>query len=965
MKRLLLSVLFLLGTCATFAQGIPFIRSFSSDDYHGHPMNLDVITDDNGVVFVANFEGLLYYDNVRWHILHTPNLARVTVVYRDKQGDVWVGGYNYFGKVVRNPNGSLYLKSYGTSSMFLGEVVEIWEDDEDSGVRFLIKNGTLYTVKHDELSVSRKVGSGASDFNLTDVLDVKKLSKSAHVTALTDTIATETLGNGLMAVVRKGRGLTISDNKGNTFLNLNDTNGLKSNNIEYISYDGHGTLWAVLENEICAIAIPSAFSHVSRLEGLTAEVKTATAFNGRLYAGTLNGTYRLEGKKFIDIGIGHDACWQLLNTQKGLLAATAYGIFRIQSDGSFKQLTQKSSISVLETEEGIYSGELDGVYLINPADNSRRLVSKLDNTTKIIQDRQGVIWLQNVFGEIWCKGKTESGFRPYRKTKQQTSSVLVQLGDSIKAIDSEATSPIPYPLFSWLDNKGVTWLTNNTGTNLYRWKDGHRLQNLSYLYPFKELRITAMYQEGQELWLGHKEGFTVIDMQAKDPAFQTKPRLVIRSVTLGNDSVIWGGFGEMPSELPLLGSHDRNLHFTYSLDYVPVVGRTLYRYQLNDGNWSGWSERQDVSFLNLPYGSYTLRVQGRNGFGHETDITALNFSIDYPFYMKWYVICLYFILFLAFLYLLVRLRLRSLKKDKALLEKVVRERTAEIVKQKDEIQEKSESLEKALDDLHSAQDQLIRQEKMATVGKLTQGLIDRILNPLNYINNFSKLSEGLVKDIEANIEDEKDHLSEDNYEDTIEVLGMLKGNLQKVGEHGQNTTRTLKAMEEMLKDRTGGIIKMDITEIFRQNEEMVRQFFAEQIARLHVSISFSYPSEKVFVKGNPELLSKVFMSLLGNSMYAIDKKGQQTTYQPEITLKATVSEGKITILLRDNGIGIEETIIHKIFDPFFTTKTTGEASGTGLYLSHDIIQNYGGTINVSSVKDEFTEFCIMLPIIIE
>ena len=113
MKRLLLSVLFLLGTCATFAQGIPFIRSFSSDDYHGHPMNLDVITDDNGVVFVANFEGLLYYDNVRWHILHTPNLARVTVVYRDKQGDVWVGGYNYFGKVVRNPNGSLYLKSYG------------------------------------------------------------------------------------------------------------------------------------------------------------------------------------------------------------------------------------------------------------------------------------------------------------------------------------------------------------------------------------------------------------------------------------------------------------------------------------------------------------------------------------------------------------------------------------------------------------------------------------------------------------------------------------------------------------------------------------------------------------------------------------------------------------------------------------------------------------------------------------
>ena len=85
------------------------------------------------------------------------------------------------------------------------------------------------------------------------------------------------------------------------------------------------------------------------------------------------------------------------------------------------------------------------------------------------------------------------------------------------------------------------------------------------------------------------------------------------------------------------------------------------------------------------------------------------------------------------------------------------------------------------------------------MGKLTQGLIDRILNPLNYINNFSKLSQGLVKDVTANIEDEKDHMDEEIYEDTMDVLDMLKGNLEKVSEHGANTTRTLKAMEEMLK----------------------------------------------------------------------------------------------------------------------------------------------------------------------
>ena len=101
---------------------------------------------------------------------------------------------------------------------------------------------------------------------------------------------------------------------------------------------------------------------------------------------------------------------------------------------------------------------------------------------------------------------------------------------------------------------------------------------------------------------------------------------------------------------------------------------------------------------------------------------SFEFAIAYPFYLKWYMICLYILLFGVCVYGLVQLRLRQLEKDKLQLEKVVQERTAEVVKQKDEIQEKSESLEKALDDLHSAQNQLIRQEKMATVGKLT---IDR------------------------------------------------------------------------------------------------------------------------------------------------------------------------------------------------------------------------------------------------
>lgn len=252
---------------------------------------------------------------------------------------------------------------------------------------------------------------------------------------------------------------------------------------------------------------------------------------------------------------------------------------------------------------------------------------------------------------------------------------------------------------------------------------------------------------------------------------------------------------------------------------------------------------------------------------------------------------------------------------------------------------------------------------MATVGKLTQGLIDRILNPLNYINNFTKLSEGLVKDIEANIEDDKDNMDEENYEDTIDVLGMLQGNLQKVSEHGQNTTRTLKAMEEMLKDRSGGIVPMNLAAVVRQDGQMLEEYYKNEIAQYGIKVALDCPEGELQIDGNAEQLSKTIMSMLGNSIYALVKKAQrQKDFTPTLSLSVAQTDKTVQVTIRDNGIGIENTIIDKIFDPFFTTKTTGEASGVGLYLSREIIQNHGGDIQAKSVKDEFSEFTFTLPV---
>ena len=915
------------------AQGIPFIRNFASDEYHANSTNFDIETDGSGNVFVANFEGLLYYDFAEWRIIHTPGITRTTVAFKASDNNIWVGGYNYFGKIVRKPNGEITLKRIGSEKLFKGEVTEIYE--EEGELKFIVNNGNIYKVKDDQVSIVKELGKESLRIGMLDVVDLDALSRGDEDVVKHDTIIKKELGNGITVYVMKNSGLLVKDEKRNSTYTITDANGLCSNNITYAAYDGRGHFWGSTNKGLFVVQLPSALTHFTSNEGLNGTVLTIGELNGKIYAGTDDGLYRQEGYKFVLVpGMPH-ACWNLHKRGNALLAATADGIFKINADGSTRQLTKANSMAVLDDGDVIYSGEINGIYSVQADGQNRKKICNLENTRKIVKDKSGTIWAQGLYGSVWFKKAGDTRFQLYKAREKSETMLSVVMTESKAVIVSEiAQKPFPYPLESFTDSKGVTWLTDKEGKNLYRWKDGKRLSDMDkFLMPLKDVTIHSIFTRGNELWLGNDDGLFVIDTDITDPQLTSTPKMFIRSVTLGSDSILWGGFGEMPEKLPDLSYNDKGLTFTFSTDYPSIAGETMYRYRLNNGSWSAWSSSTSASFANLSYGDYTFSVQALDITNQETETASIKFKVNPPFYYRWYMIILYFLLMILLAYGIFRLRLRRLKMDKIRLENLVKERTSEVV----------------------------RLEKMATAGKLTQGLIDRILNPLNYINNFSKLSEGLIKDVKANIEDEKEHMNEDNYEDTVDVLDMLTGNLQKVSEHGQNTTRTLKAMEEMLKDRSGGIVPMDLTAVIHQNEEMLNGYYKKEIAENNIKTVFDLPEQHLQIEGNAEQLSKVIMSMLSNSVYALVKKAQKTSFTPEISLKATKTDKAVVITVHDNGIGIEDTIIEKLFDPFFTTKTTSEAAGVGLYLSREIVQNHGGDITVKSVKDEYSEFTITLP----
>jgi signal transduction histidine kinase len=106
------------------------------------------------------------------------------------------------------------------------------------------------------------------------------------------------------------------------------------------------------------------------------------------------------------------------------------------------------------------------------------------------------------------------------------------------------------------------------------------------------------------------------------------------------------------------------------------------------------------------------------------------------------------------------------------------------------------------------------------------------------------------------------------------------------------------------------------------------------------------------------------MNLYTNAFYALSAQRKQVGvgYNPVISVTTHKTDLGMEIRVKDNGIGIPDTLKQKIFQPFFTTKPSGQGTGLGLSMSYDIIKSNGGTLEVESKPGIFTEFVVVIPL---
>jgi two-component system, NtrC family, sensor kinase len=307
---------------------------------------------------------------------------------------------------------------------------------------------------------------------------------------------------------------------------------------------------------------------------------------------------------------------------------------------------------------------------------------------------------------------------------------------------------------------------------------------------------------------------------------------------------------------------------------------------------------------------------------------------------------------------MIQFKLERIEKDRNTLSIMLQESIEDLQKKSLVIEDANKALTQTLEELKATQVQLIQSEKMASLGELTAGIAHEIQNPLNFVNNFSEVSNELIEEMTEQME-------KGNAEEAKAIANEIKMSLEKINLHGKRAEGIVKSMLQHSRTSSG---KKEPTDINVLADEYLRLAYHGMRAKdksFNAAIKTDYDETIGLIKIISQDVGRVILNLITNAFYAVmeKKKLHPEGYEPTVTVSTKKIDNKIIVNVKDNGIGIPQKALDKIFQPFFTTKPTGQGTGLGLSLSYDIVtKGHGGELKVETKEGESTGFSVILPV---
>jgi two-component system, NtrC family, sensor kinase len=279
------------------------------------------------------------------------------------------------------------------------------------------------------------------------------------------------------------------------------------------------------------------------------------------------------------------------------------------------------------------------------------------------------------------------------------------------------------------------------------------------------------------------------------------------------------------------------------------------------------------------------------------------------------------------------------------------------------VEARTRELAKSLEELRTTQDRLVQTQKLASLGQLTAGIAHEIKNPLNFVNNFSVVSAELIEELQEALKDVS--LNEKGRSEITELMDTLRGNLDKVVQHGKRADAIVKNMLLHSREGSGEHRLVDINALVEEGLNLAYHGARAETQGFNISLERSFDPTAGEADVFPQDITRVLLNLIANGFYAATKRkaqGNEDGYEPTLVVATKNLGDSVEIRIRDNGIGIPPEVKEKMFNPFFTTKPAGEGTGLGLSISHDIVvKQHSGWIEVDTQPGKFTEIKIVLP----
>lgn len=575
-----------------------------------------------------------------------------------------------------------------------------------------------------------------------------------------------------------------------------------------------------------------------------------------------------------------------------------------------------------DSRKNIWIGTAQGLNRISPEGTVEQFVNNIEDLKTLSENDVRSI-REDDEGHIWI-GTNGGGINRYDPATREFTAFTMRNGlpdESIYTFLFSAEKNI------WLSsNRGLAEFNPKTGT-VKKFTPYDGLQNYEY-----NTNAAGIMPDGR-LVFGGTSGVNVFDPSSLH-SNSSVPEIALNAFKIFNKEIA------LPQEGITVKHDENNLAFEFAAlsFYRSAENQYAYKMENFDPDWIYCGNAHTASYNNLPPGSYVFTVKGSNSGGAwNTKGVSFPITILPPWWQTWWARVIA-VIFLSFcIYFFIQLRTKSLRDQRRDLEEKVEERTAE---------------------LKSSQQQLIQQEKLASLGQITAGIAHELKNPLNFVTNFADLSVGLI--------DEMKHVQSE--EDRNEILGDLEVNLSKINEHGKRADGIVQSMLQHTRSGSAATelrptnINSLADECFDLAFESVKARSQNFRCQVDKQLDPSLPKISVM----PQEISRALISILNNAFYAAREKSvalrtSDQEFVPKVSLVTRLLPGTVSISISDNGSGIPDSVREKIFQPFFTTKPTGQGTGLGLSICYDIIKAHNGEIKVDTSPSSGTTFTILLP----